>query len=403
VRHASTAAEALVGTHPPAPVQALDATTRGDRPELEFEVVTTVERFVEIGPAWRVLWQEVGAKTFQSHQWLAAWVADMGSAYELKVGLAWWDRERLAAILPMAIHKFLGLRILEWAGQAVCDYCEGIGAPSDIDFVWASLLRSGGVDIVRLKNIASARTAAMEFFAGPLVQDGSCLKIASRWASGDAWFRTLNKKKRSNYLRGQRILEEQGAISMTCHQTFPDKALLRRLFDLKKVWLRVTDQESYLIDEAHPDRLTNLTQALAQTGRLRLFAITCGDDIVAASINIAEGVSICAFFAAYDPKYDRASPGILLMTAYTRWAFDNGFREVDYLRGDERYKLEFANTRTDLFSISRAMTLRGHAALMIHRWAARIPRSGRARQSSGPIASAYTTKAGTNRATTVAK
>jgi CelD/BcsL family acetyltransferase involved in cellulose biosynthesis len=370
-----------------------------------FELVTTVDRFIELEQAWRTLWQETGAMTFRSHPWLAAWVRHMDRrSYELKIGLVWQNDGRLIAVLPMAIRTFFGVRILEWAGQAVCDYCDGLGSAEGLQIAWKALLETRGIDIIRVKNIRPDAETTEIFTSDRLTPNDVCLKVVSSWVSGDAWFRTLNKKKRNNFSRGQRILEETGSTSMICHESVPDEALVRRLVGFKKTWLKATKrQSSCLFDDEHPDHLLNLMQALEQVGRLRVFVITCGDEIVSASINIAEGRSLGAFFSAYNSKFDRASPGIMLMTAYTRWAFDNGFTEVDYLQGDESYKFEFANARTTLFSFVAAVSLRGHAALMLHRGALQIAKFRENNKGHLQTGGAYLTKAGTARALTVAE
>lgn len=370
---------------------------------MTFELVTTFERFAELEPSWGLLWQQTGAMAFQSHPWLAAWAKHRGRTHTLRIGLIWDEGGRLAAALPMAIHRFFGLRVLEWAGQAVCDYCTGLGSLADMRTAWTALRRAGGVDVVRLKNIDAEAAIATLLTDGALAVDDACLKVVSNWPSGEAWFRTLNKKKRNNFTRGQRILEEMGQTEVICLEAAPDAELVVRLFTLKKAWLGATRQSSYLIDDSHPHRLFSLIKALAQIGRLRLFMITCGGDIVSASVNIAEGPSVGAFFAVYNPKFDRASPGIMLMTAYTRWAFNNGFTEIDYLRGGEGYKLEFANAQTTLMSFVAAGSPLGRAALFTHRLWYHIAKFRESRKNPSRKGGAYTTKAGNARTMTLAE
>lgn len=369
-----------------------------------FELVTTVDRFLELEDAWGGLWHQTGAMAFQSHAWLAAWVTQMDRQYSLRIGVIWQDDLRLTAVLPLSVRRFFGLRVLVWAGQAVCDYCDGLGNSGDLRTAWAAIRQARGFDIVRLKNIGPDAKIIALFDPDQLTSNDTCLKLVSSWASGGAWFRNLNKKKRNNFNRGQRRLEEAGPTSMTCLENEADAALVGRLLELKKAWLAATNrQSSYLFDEHHPDRLLKLVQALAKIGRLRIFLIKCGDEIVSASVNIAEGATLGAFFAVYDAKFDRVSPGIMLMTAYTRWAFDNGFREINYLQGGETYKFEFANEHTDLLCYVSAANLRGQTALAAHRLVLAVrARSGK--DESRPVTgSAYMTKAGTVRTMTDAE
>ena len=74
----------------------------------------------------------------------------------------------------------------------------------------------------------------------------------------------------------------------------------------------------------------------------------CGGTIAAASFNFVYEKRLQAYLTAYDPRYERASPGTILMVHYIKWAFDSGLHYVDFLRGDEPFKYRFANTVTPL-------------------------------------------------------
>jgi CelD/BcsL family acetyltransferase involved in cellulose biosynthesis len=145
--------------------------------------------------------------------------------------------------------------------------------------------------------------------------------------------------------------------------------------------------------------LAALVSALERIQALRIFLATCNGNVVAASINAVQGSSLLAYFAVYDAAYARASPGILLMTDYTRWAFDAGLTVVDYLRGEESYKFEFANRMIRLDTYIEAATLIGNASWAVHRlWqAGRRMMKPQALPQQPEIGSAYATKAGTRR------
>ena len=89
------------------------------------------------------------------------------------------------------------------------------------------------------------------------------------------------------------------------------------------------------------------------------------------------------------------------MTEYTRRAFDEGFEEIDYLRGNETYKFEFATTHVQSSRFTGSATLRGRLALsaMHLQTALRERRAGKADMAGefGMIGSAYVTKNGASR------
>lgn len=333
----------------------------------KFEVVTTVARLSELESHWDVLWRETGALSFQSYPWTAAWVAHMGPSYSLKIGLVWRDTGTLCAVMPMAVRNAYGLRILEWAGQEVIDHCDGLGSLSDLEIAWNAVRGSGGIDVIRLRHIASGTRITALFDSKGFAPDDVSPTLVSTWGSGDAWFRGLTSKKRGMINRGHRILEQQGSVSIECYDSVSDDALLEQIIRLKVEWLHVTKSKSYLFEEDDPKRLIALVGALEQVGRLRLFVIRCGDDVVAASINIVDGPRVHGFFATYNPKFNRASPGILLLAALIRWAFDNGITDINIGRGEDNYKLAFANGRARLLTFVAAVRPHGHVALLAHR------------------------------------
>ena len=88
---------------------------------------------------------------------------------------------------------------------------------------------------------------------------------------------------------------------------------------------------------------------------------------------------------SYDPEFDRASPGMILIVQYTKWAFDNGLRKVDFLRGDEPFKSRLMNAEINLNSYFGARTGIGRAALAVHRWRARLRNEGLRGPSSADV------------------
>ena len=227
------------------------------------------------------------------------------------------------------------------------------------------------------------------------------LRLRSVWPDGDAWLRTLNKKKRSNNARGQRMLAELGEVTIEhFHQAMPVDVILR-LAELKRQWLRDTEAESALLDGG-PGLLIALAGSLAKVDRLHAFVVRCGGEIVAGAINPVHGKRVWAYFSAYDPKFQRVSPGILLMTEYTQRALDDGFEEVDYLRGNETYKFEFATMYARSSRFTGAATLLGRLALSTVRLqtALRTRRAGQrpgAAEDLETIGSAYVTNKGASR------
>lgn len=372
-----------------------------------FEFVADSAEFARLEDSWDELWRRAHGSVFQSHSWIDAWLQhDPGAkAWRLHVAVARRDG-RVAAILPLAIRRYRGVRILEFTAQRFSDYCDGIGPPDLLQELWSDVVRRGGFDVVRLRNVSSDAVMCPALASSPLslltkADDEVSLRLGSVWPDGEAWLRTLNKKKRSNYARGWRMLAESGEVTVDCFRQAIPVEVVQHLAGLKGRWLHETKaQWSALLDQG-PGLLIALTESLARVGRLHAFVIHCNGEIVAGAVNAVHGKCVWAFFSAYDPKFQRASPGILLMTEYTRRAFNEGFEEIDYLRGHETYKYEFATTHARSSRYTGAATLRGRLALSAIRLQAALQerRAGGVGMAGefGMIGSAYVTRNGASR------
>src|SRR5690242_1910505 len=128
--------------------------TAGQAPAaVSYEIVTSPDRFGQLECEWQRLWEAGERNVFQSYQWIAAWWSTRTNASRLCLALA-WRGQRLVTILPFAIRRWSGVRILEWAAQSVSDYCDAIGDnPEILRLLWREVRKAGGFDIIRLKNV----------------------------------------------------------------------------------------------------------------------------------------------------------------------------------------------------------------------------------------------------------
>jgi CelD/BcsL family acetyltransferase involved in cellulose biosynthesis len=364
---------------------------------ISCELVEDGPRFEEMEPMWQALWLRNGSGVFQSHYWIRAWWESDQADSRLHIAAAWADGELVAA-LPLVVLRWRGIRILQWAAQSVSDYCDALGASEEVlRQLWAMVEQRGGFDIVRLKNVrldAIVRPILCDAVA-PGEPSDACLQVAKQWPGGEGWFRSLNKKKRSNHSRGERMLAEMGKISVRHIVADPPAALIARLSDLKEQWRRANG----LASTCDAAMLAALVDGLGKLGALCIVVLECDGEVVAGSINAIQGNRLLAFFATYNPVVARASPGIMLMTHYIKWAFDNGITEVDFLRGEEVYKFEFANRLVTLDGFLAGRTVIGALVLAAHGlWnaARRFAKAPKPVQAP-TIGSAYFTEKGTPR------
>jgi CelD/BcsL family acetyltransferase involved in cellulose biosynthesis len=329
------------------------------------------------------LWQSSDNYIFQSHDWIEGWLTGMSDRRDIRLQIALvWDGDQLRGAMPCAVHRRSGLRVLTWAAQLFSDYCDCLVDPGFEDggvipLLWDSLASCGGFDLISLQQLRPD-AKCRGFFdqmasGGGRLQHGErserCMRIENRWPSGEAFFRSLNKKGRNNHTRGKRILAEIGGeVSFRMIEPAEDgTAVIDEILRLKQVWLRANDPGSSLLGGDALVLRTVLDRAW-RSGMARIFLLQSGGRIAAASVNFVYGDRMEAYFTAYDAEFDRASPGTILIVDYTSWSFDQGLKHVDFLRGEEAFKFRMANAETVLGSFAGSRTLMGQLAVSGHRW-----------------------------------
>jgi len=353
--------------------------------KFRIEIVTDAARFAALRDVWQHLWTSTGGYIFQSHDWITGWLTGMQDRREMRLRIALaWDGNHLAAVMPCAVHRRRGLRVLHFAAQLFSDYCDCLIAPNHdptvmVPLLWDSLRQVGGFDLISLQQVrADARCRG--FFDALAGGDTSwriepqerCLRIDNQWPNGTVFFRSLNKKARNNHTRGKRILTELGG-EVSFRVIEPDQpidAVVDQMLRLKEDWLRINDPGSPLFG---PDGavLRMVIDHAWRSGLMKIFVLECGGRTAAVSVNFVYGGRMEAYFTAYDAAFERASPGTILIVEYAQWSFDRGLTLVDFLRGEEAFKFRMANAETKLSTIIGPKTLLGHIAVSGHRWLSR--------------------------------
>jgi CelD/BcsL family acetyltransferase involved in cellulose biosynthesis len=341
-----------------------------------LEVVTSPERLAAVAPAWEELWRRADGLVFQHPSWIQAWWATdpRQDRRQLRIGLL-WRGATLEAVLPFAIIERKGLRILEWAAKDHSDYGDCLASAevtqAMLAGLWKGVVASGGFDMVYLNRLLP--DAAAQALVTPPGKPALILRpnhrseisyrVAGPWTKGAQWFESQSKKTRQNYRRGRKVLEEAGELRFRLlGDDEPLEPLLERVAALKRKWLERNERASDLFDEGAP-ALAALVGTMAKLGILRIFVLECAGRPIAISINFVQRGTMMAFVTTYDPDFERASPGTVLMMDYIQWSIDRGLVMVDFLCGGEDFKRRFATQSQPLESVIGSRTALGALAV----------------------------------------
>jgi CelD/BcsL family acetyltransferase involved in cellulose biosynthesis len=91
---------------------------------------------------------------------------------------------------------------------------------------------------------------------------------------------------------------------------------------------------------------------LLEEGWLCLRLLEHLDRPVAAVLGFVYSNKLLLYNSGYEPGLLSLSPGLVLMSEEVRLAIDAGLDELDFLRGDEKYKYDLGATDVDLVHLT---------------------------------------------------
>jgi CelD/BcsL family acetyltransferase involved in cellulose biosynthesis len=354
-----------------------------------IETVSTVEGFEALQPEWDDLVRAMPRPSpFLLHGWLAEWCRHYGSRAELRVHVARRDG-RLVGALPLVVRHRAGLRVATFMGgpeAVLTDVLLAAGEGSEICQALARQAESG-CDVVDFHGLpAESRIAAALGRRLEVIErlEAPVLDLTDGW---DAVYRAkTSSKKRNLHRRRRRQLAGLGALDVSVARS-PDELgpALEEAFALHaRRW------------EGRPDGSGFATTTGRQFHRAALARLAAIDVARITTLRVAGcAVAFHYYFAlegcmyvhrlAFDPALARFSPGLVNTLDALEAAGEEGLRRVEFLGGDERYKVELADRFEPLFDgIGATSSARGRAYAAAHmngiRLRLRLKRSPRLRR-----------------------
>lgn len=297
----------------------------------------------------------VSANAFMTYAWYEAWLRQSNSANP-EVGLAPYVLAirrggSLVGILPLVrrvASRMFRVRILEFVAIH-SDYNDFVlGEDShELSKVAAEYLARSSTDwdLLHLRDLRCAEEE-LEFLEGALNQSGllhlvvpeeeRCPFFAIEGDSAVSIKRLSGDARRTLRNRSVRA-SKQGLITRIIENPDMEPGLLEKLIalDQKKSLRRLSEP----FVGSFPDVFQALFHELGPGGWLYVALLECRDTALAFQIGFRSGNKLWDYTKAYDDSVAHLGPGTLLLQAILDYGDAKGFREYDFLRGEEPYKL----------------------------------------------------------------
>jgi CelD/BcsL family acetyltransferase involved in cellulose biosynthesis len=315
-----------------------------------LRILTRLNELEDIRAEWVDLWERFLNRTpFQRPEWIIAWCRhfDCRSIWTLTIR----HDGRLIALAPWLVYQNGLERLVAFMAGGVSDYHDVL---IDRDFeaealaeLWACLIlrrdQWDACDFEQLAPWSLLRECRLPLPLRGLLDEGPpCPHLAMpRWPS--ALSEVVPSKQMARFAKYRRRAERQGELSFERSSTETIAAAWEDVFRLHRARWAGRGLSGALGDDRvchfHKEVVTELAPACASIDRLKLDGKTIG-----ALYGFVIGRTKYCYMQGVDPAAGALSPGLLLVGMVLEDAQRRGLERVDFLRGDEPYKLAWGPT-----------------------------------------------------------
>jgi CelD/BcsL family acetyltransferase involved in cellulose biosynthesis len=324
--------------------------------------VESADRLESVGPeAWDALLAASRLRSpFLSWTWQQHWAAAFAGGRRLDVRRVLDADGGLVAVLPL--YEVSPGRLEIVGGADVSDYLDLLARNGQEEEAWAALLqsRAGERDrwVLHAVPAASPTVRTLPALAGScslaasveLEERCPVLTLPSTW---DAYLASLSGKHRHELTRKIRRFEREvpdGRI-VAVHRA---EDVAARLGDFLALHRASRVGKAKFMDERMEAFFRSAIPALAAREGVRLWLLEAGGEAIASFICLEWDDTVGLYNSGFAPARAALSPGLVLLSHVIRDAIARHRPRFDFLRGEERYKLEFEPALEHVFRVEIA-------------------------------------------------
>ncbi|MGC9974413.1 MAG: GNAT family N-acetyltransferase [Gaiellaceae bacterium] len=320
--------------------------------EIVYETLSSIGELDPLEAEWDELVRAMHKPSpFLLHGWVMAWLRHYADDAEPAIHVA-RRGDRLVAALPFVVRRRWGLRLASFVGD-------------DYPFVDVLLASDEKLETARaLANYAaqhhdSASLGIISTESAIVEACGKRLRLVPRVGAPvldisdsfeHAYYEKYSSKARREHARRRRKLAELGKVEIDVARTPGEiEVALEDAFRLHALrWEGRFDLSSFGTEQGarfHRDAL----KRLAESGAAQLLTLRLDGCAIAFRCNLTLCRRMFFYRSAFDPAYYGSAPGILSALEAIKRAAREGFTAIEFLGGNQTYKLELADRVEQLY------------------------------------------------------
>ena len=262
--------------------------------------------------------------------------------------LAFRNGDDLIAIIPCFLHHWQGRRQLTLLGSGISDYLEPVisaeSMPNVLELLSNYLRGTADWDVVDWQDL-SAPTRLTELtpveFSIRVSDDTPCseILIAGGW---DDFYRERPHGLRRNLRRYADKARQLAEIHFFFEAAFRP-GLLENLIRLHAARWNRQGEAGTIASNRSAAFLREIVPKLGAHGRLLFFGLDFQGRTVALILSFPYKGILFSYLSAFDPEYEQYGFGKILLEKSLEYAFQEGFKSWNFLRGKEPYKFEWGS------------------------------------------------------------
>jgi len=316
---------------------------------MDIKRVSTYTEFSNLEPVWNSLLAKAATNTvFLTHEWASSWWNAYGGKRELSI-LVLNDGDAVRAIAPLMITDYGIFRRLGFIGSNRPDYCDFIVDRDHLAGYEALLTYlfygSTDWDEIMFESIpeTSPLLTALGKSSSRLIIEKKVLNVCPYMRINDKSGELLGRIEKSQSLR-RKINRLQRIGNLTFRHYTELTEMEKALRNLLEGYLQRFDARN--VKHRLPQELSFHMQLLHRMDRkdmIRFGALELDGRTIAQHFGFAYNGVYHWVRPAFDPSYSEHSPGVIMLYYLVDYAVKNGFREFDFLRGNEPFKTTIAD------------------------------------------------------------
>lgn len=312
--------------------------------------------------AWsQILCRTPGANPQITQEWLSTCWEACGDRQKLSL-ITVVDRGTIKGIAPLAVVPVGGragirLRKLTFVGDGLTDYQDLLAIDAAREQVLRTLLQfviDNGEqwDAIHFRNIRGdspnlpilrdiLRSASLPFVERVNVQS-PYISIDRDWAD---YYGALGPNVRSDVRRRLNGLTKLGkAEFLRLHKIDDVDDTLKTIRSIHVKCRAAQGGTSWYVNDRRFRLASLILQRFGDRRWLDVVFLKLDGRVIAYYLGFAYGNVVYFWNTGYDPEFSRVSPGKLLLHYWIQDSFAAGYREFDFMVGEEPYKLQWTTT-----------------------------------------------------------